>query len=396
MAEPDNPDCDMAGRKADRTPFSIEYPGISSTFVLALGMVSSVQPDLRLRARGTASNAAGRFEGATRRVEPDGWDSAEEARVLRTEVRLERARSAITTNRSPDLPFTRSINPYRGCEHGCAYCFARPSHAFLNLSPGLDFETKLIARPGLGAVLEGEMRAKGYRPEVIAIGTNTDPYQPVEATHRVMRDLLEVLARFRHPVAVTTKGTLVERDADILGPMGQAGLARVGISVTTLDAGLSRALEPRAPTPTRRFAMIRHLADAGCPVRVMVAPVIPGLTDHELEPILKAARDAGAVAASWILLRLPGEVEALFRDWLDAHAPGRAAKVMARLAEMHGGRVYDPAFGDRMRGQGIWADLLARRFDLARARLGLHLQQPPLRCDLFAPPPRTGDQLSLF
>ena len=357
--------------------------------------IGTVPRGVRLRGRGVAYNAAGRFEAAARVSVHDGWADGEEA-VLRTEVRLERPRSAISYNASPDLPFDRSINPYRGCEHGCAYCYARPSHAYLNLSPGLDFETKLIARPGIGAVLAAELRARAYRPKVIAIGTNTDPYQPVEREHRVMREVLEVLADFQHPVAITTKGTLIERDLDILGPMGQAGLARVGVSMTTLDADLSRSLEPRAPAPLRRLAMIRRLADAGVPVRVMVAPVIPGLMDTELEAILGAARDAGAVAASWIMLRLPGEVEGLFRDWLTTYAPGRADKVLARLAEMHGGAVYNPAFGTRFRGQGIWSELMAKRFALALDRLGLAHRLTELRCDLFAPPLQAGDQLSLF
>lgn len=356
----------------------------------------TVKPGLRLRGRGVATNAAGRFEAHQVEAFDDGWGLNEDERVLKTEVRLERARSAISYNASPDLPFDRSINPYRGCEHGCAYCYARPSHAFLNLSPGLDFETRLIARPGMGEVLDRELRARRYRPGVIAIGTNTDPYQPIEAEHRVMREVLEVLAVFRHPVAITTKGTLIERDLDILGPMGRAGLVRVGISITTLDVRLSRALEPRVPSPARRLAMIRRLTEAGCPVRVMVAPVIPGLTDCETEAILEAARDAGAIAASWILLRLPGEVDALFRDWLNRHAPGRAEKVLARLKDLHGGEVYRADFGTRMRGRGVWADLMARRFEMALQRLGLELRQPPLRSDLFCPPPREGDQLSLL
>jgi DNA repair photolyase len=356
----------------------------------------TIRPWQRLRGRGVTSNITGRFEAQQRVVADDGWELAEDEKTVRTEVRLERARSAISYNASPDLPFDRSINPYRGCEHGCAYCYARPSHAFLNMSPGLDFETRLIARPGLGAVLEKELRAKAYRPEVIAIGTNTDPYQPLEAEHRVMRELLEVLAAFQHPVAVTTKGTLVERDLDVLGAMGQAGLARVGISITTLDAKLSRALEPRAPAPARRLQMIQRLADAGCPVRVMVAPVIPGLTDGEMEAILQAARDAGAVAASYILLRLPGEVEGLFRAWLAQYAPGRAEKVLARLAESHGGAVYNAEFGKRMRGQGVWADLLNQRFKLALQRFGLQLGLPPLCNDLFCPPAQAGDQLQLL
>jgi DNA repair photolyase len=350
----------------------------------------------RLRARGVASNRAGRFEALTADAVDDGWDGGGEERLVRTEVRLERPRSAISYNRSPDLPFDRSVNPYRGCEHGCVYCFARPSHAFLNLSPGLDFETRLIARPGIGAVLARELRARRYRPGVIAIGTNTDPYQPCEAEHRVMREVLEVLAAFDHPVAITTKGTLIERDLDILGPMAARGLVRVGVSVTTLDPGLARSMEPRAAAPGRRLQVIARLSAAGVPVRVMVAPVIPGLTDAEMEPILAAARDVGAVAASWIMLRLPLEVAGLFRDWLEARMPERAAKVMARVREVHGGRDYDPAWGRRMRGEGLWADLIERRFRVAVARLGLEAALPPLRCDLFAVPQRPGDQLSLF
>lgn len=356
----------------------------------------TLRPGQRLRARGVASNASGRFETEARVAFDDGWDLPEEARLLRTEVRQEQARSVLAWNRSPDLPFDRSINPYRGCEHGCVYCFARPSHAFLNLSPGLDFETRLIARPGIGAVLERELRAKSYKVATVAIGTNTDPYQPIEADHRVMREVLEVLSACRHPVAITTKGTLIERDIDILAPMAAAGLLRVGISVTTLDASLSRRMEPRCPAPARRLATIRRLTDAGIPVRAMIAPVVPGLTDAELEPILSAVQGAGAVAASYIALRLPREVSVLFQDWLAAHYPDRAAKVMARVREMHGGHDYDPAFGQRMTGQGLWADLLAQRFAKAVARMGLAVKMPPLRCDLFTPAPRAGDQLSLF
>ena len=360
------------------------------------------QPETTLRqgerrpARAALSNAVGRFEPLARVTVDDGWDLAEDLRLLRTEVAQERPRSALSYNRSPDLPFDRSVNPYRGCEHGCIYCFARPSHAYLNLSPGLDFETKLIARPGIAAVLARELAAKGYRPAVIALGTNTDPYQPIEAGERLMRAVLEVLAAHRHPVAITTKGTLVERDIDLLAPMAAQGLVRVGISVTTLDRDLARRMEPRAPSPERRLQVIRRLAQAGIPVRVMVAPVIPGLTDCDLEPILAAASRAGAVAASFILLRLPREVSPLWQDWLAAHYPGRAKKVMARLRELHGGRDYDPEFGKRMRGEGIWADLLARRFQLAVARLGLNAPQPPLRTDLFALPEKPGDQSSLF
>lgn len=356
----------------------------------------SLMPGQRIRARGAASNVAGRFEAQDRERVEDGWDIPEEERLLCTDIRLERPRSALSYNRSPDLPFDRSVNPYRGCEHGCIYCFARPSHAYLNLSPGLDFETRLIARPGIAEVLGGELRAKAYRVATVALGTNTDPYQPFEAEHRLMRQVLEVLAAFNHPTAITTKGTLIERDLDILAPMAARGLLRVGVSVTTLDAGLSRRLEPRAPAPERRLQMIRRLSQAGIPVRVMVAPVIPGLTDPELDQILSACRDAGAQAASWIALRLPREVSPLFQDWLAQHVPDRAAKVMARVREMHGGQDYDAQWGKRMRGEGVWAGLIAQRFDKAVARLGLAKAMPPLRCDLFAAPPQAGDQLALF
>ncbi|NUB43758.1 PA0069 family radical SAM protein [Fertoebacter nigrum] len=356
----------------------------------------TLMPGQRARARGALGNATGRYDGTARVAHHDGWDIPHDDRLVATEVRLERPRSALSYNRSPDLPFDRSINPYRGCEHGCIYCFARPSHAYLNLSPGLDFETKLIARPGIGAVLAAELRARRYVPQVVALGTNTDPYQPIEAEYRVMREVLEVLRDFNHPVAIVTKGALVERDIDILAPMAAEGLARVGLSVTTLDPAISRAMEPRCPPPARRLETIRRLAAAGVPVRVMVSPVVPGLTDPELDHILAAARDAGATAASWIMLRLPLEVAGLFRDWVEARFPDRAAKIMARVREVHGGRDYDPAWGKRMRGEGIWAALIDQRFRLAVARLGLSVPQPPLRCDLFRPPPQPGDQMTLF
>ncbi|MGQ0564847.1 MAG: PA0069 family radical SAM protein [Gemmobacter sp.] len=354
-----------------------------------------ILPGQDLRGRGAASNLAGRFEGAVREAVDDGWDHGED-RVVRTEVRTERARSALSWNASPDLGFDRSVNPYRGCEHGCVYCYARPTHAYLNLSPGLDFETKLIARPGIGAVLAKELSAKGYVPKVVVLGSNTDPYQPLEGTARVTREVIEVLRDFRHPLGITTRGSLVERDIDVLAPMAEMGLARVGISLTTLDAGLARKMEPRAPSPARRLAMIRRLSEAGVPVRVMVSPVVPGLTDHEVEGILEAARDAGAVAASSIMLRLPLEVAGLWKEWLEANFPDRAAKVMGRVRELHGGRDYDPAFGVRFRGQGVWADLMRRRFEVACARLGLAVRMPPMRCDLFAVPWGARDQLSLF
>jgi len=357
---------------------------------------SSILPGQRLRARGADSNRAGRFEATTREAVDDGWDIPEDDRLVKTVVRAERPRSAITYNRSPDLPFDRSINPYRGCEHGCIYCYARPTHAYLNLSPGLDFETQLIARPEIAAVLEGELRRPGYRVAPLAIGTNTDPYQPIERDHAIMRNVLGVMAAFRHPVWITTRGTTIERDIDLIAALAAEGLASVSISVTTLDEDLARKMEPRAPAPKRRLLMIRRLAGAGIPVRIQVSPLIPALTDHELEAVMEAGRDAGATAANSIPLRLPLEVSGLFRDWLEATVPDRAARVMGRVRELHGGRDYDPEFGTRMRGQGLWAELIHRRADLARKRLGLQEGLPDLRCDLFRPPPKAGDQLSLF
>ena len=357
---------------------------------------SSILPGRRLRARGAGSNRAGRYEAVTRDAFDDGWDLPEAERLVATEVRLERPRSALTFNRSPDVPFDRSINPYRGCEHGCIYCFARPTHAYLNLSPGLDFETRLIARPGIAEVLEAELRRPAYKVAPVAIGTNTDPYQPIERAHGLMREILAVLSAFRHPVWITTRGTLIERDIDLIAPVAAQGLASVSISVTTLDAGLARRMEPRAPAPARRLQIIRALAAAGIPVRVQVSPLIPALTDHELEAVMQAAHEAGARQANAIPLRLPLEVAGLFRQWLETTLPDRAARVMGRVRELHGGRDYDPDFGKRMRGQGLWAELIHRRADLARKRLGMTEGLPPLRTDLFAPPPRPGDQLSLF
>lgn len=346
----------------------------------------------RRKGRGAVSNAAGRYDLA-RAEEWDGWDIPEPRPNLRTQVTVEAPRSVISYNRSPDLPFDRSVNPYRGCEHGCVYCFARPSHAYLGLSPGLDFETRLIARPTAAQVLRRELAARSYRVAPMALGTNTDPYQPIEKKWQVTREVLKVLQDFRHPVAIVTKGALVERDLDILAPMAEQGLVRVGVSLTTLDAGLSRAMEPRAPGPERRLEVMRRLTGAGVPVRVMASPLVPGLTDHELEAMLEAARDAGAQAASWIMLRLPREVSALWQEWLAEHVPGRAGRVMARLREMHGGQDYDARWGRRMRGEGHYAAMVAQRFAKATRRLGLERDSPPLRCDLFAVP---GAQMSLF
>lgn len=345
--------------------------------------------------RGAISNVPGRFEKDRVAVD-DGWSGEEERPALRTETREEVARSAITYNRSPDLPFDRSINPYRGCEHGCVYCFARPTHAYLGLSPGLDFETRLIARPNIAEVLRKEISKSSYKVATIAIGTNTDPYQPLEKTYKITRRCLHVLSEFNHPVAIVTKGSLIERDMDILSSMAQRGLVRVGVSVTTFDPGLSRRMEPRVPAPRRRLAIIKALADAGIPVRIMTSPVVPGLTDHELEALLAAGAEAGAECATWIMLRLPREVSGLWQEWLTEQEPGRASKIMTRLREMHGGRDYDPRWGQRMRGEGTYAEMIAQRFRSAAKRLGLDREPPKLRTDLFARPAQPGDQMSLF
>lgn len=346
-------------------------------------------------ARGSLSNDSGRFD-LSRIEEPDGWGIDDCKPTLRTEVSLEQSRSLISYNRSPDLPFDRSINPYRGCEHGCIYCFARPSHAWLGMSPGLDFETRLIARPGAADVLERELRARSYRVAPIAIGTNTDPYQPIERVHGITRACIKVLARFKHPVAIVTKGTLIERDVDVLSLMAEQGLARVGVSLTTLDAGLSRKMEPRAPDPKRRLNIIRRLRQAGVPVRVMLSPMVPGLTDHEVERLLEAGQEAGADAASWIMLRLPREVSKLWREWMSVHYPDRSGRVLNLLRDMHGGKDYDARWHHRMRGDGPYAEMVAQRFRVATKRLGLDRETPSLRCDLFTVPPRKGDQLQLI
>ncbi|WP_019591296.1 PA0069 family radical SAM protein [Thioalkalivibrio sp. ALE20] len=353
------------------------------------------------RGRGSASRPAARYEPLQREPVDDGWVGDDEAApALRTEVTPETPRSLLVRNDSPDVPFTLSINPYRGCEHGCAYCFARPAHAYVGLSPGLDFESRLYVKTGAAAVLRRELGARNYRPSPVALGINTDAYQPVEREWRVTRELLEVLAESAHPVSIVTKSALVERDLDLLGPMGRAGLAQVAVSLTTLDRGLSRRLEPRAAAPQRRLETIRRLTDAGVPVSVLVAPLIPVLTDGETEALLEAAAEAGAVSADYVLLRLPREVAGLFEEWLRAHEPLKAEHVLARLREAHGGRVYDSSFGQRMRGSGAWAELLGQRFALARRRHGLDRWSGDLDCSQFRPPaparPADDRQLDLF
>lgn len=353
----------------------------------------AIDADAR-RGRAAGLNMPSRYDRQSSEAVDDGWHQDPES-PRKTTVEIDRSRTIIARNRSPDVPFDRSINPYRGCEHGCIYCFARPTHAQLGLSPGLDFETRLTAKPQAADLLARELARPGYRVAPIALGTNTDPYQPIEKQWRIMRQVLDVLWAHRHPVTITTKGALVMRDTDILGRMARKGLVRVTVSLTTLDNRLSRAMEPRAAAPARRIQMVRALARAGVPVGVGLAPIVPGLTDHEIEQLLKAAAEAGASHASFIALRLPLEVAPLFRDWLARVRPDRAAKVMARVREMHGGRDYDSTWGKRLRGEGVHAQMIARRFELARARNGLDRSPCPLRSDLFRVPPGSGEQLSL-
>jgi len=346
--------------------------------------------------RGAALNPSSRFDREAHLDFDDGWGEDDPApRVLRTSFSTDVSRTILARNTSPDISFDRSINPYRGCEHGCIYCFARPTHAFLGLSPGLDFETEILVKPKAADLLKGTLSKPGYRPKTIAIGTNTDAYQPCEVKFEVMRGVLEVLQAFQHPVGIVTKGALIRRDLDVLGQMGKDGLAQVGISLTTLDRTLSRKMEPRAAAPDMRLRLIEMLAEAGCPVRAMVAPVIPGLTDHELERILQAGADAGATSASYIAVRMPLEVGGLFREWLREHYPDRAQKVIRAVQAFHGGKDYDPNWGQRMTGTGREAELLASRFKLALKKLGLSERSRSLRTDLFKVPGR-AQQLSLF
>lgn len=355
-------------------------------------------PDIPRKGRGAVSNQTGRFEGYDAVAIDDGWNLPRDADLppLRTTVTADTTRTIIARNTSPDVPFDRSINPYRGCEHGCVYCFARPTHAFLGLSPGLDFESRLFYKPDAAALLEKELRKPSYKCDVMAMGTNTDPYQPIERDLKLTRRILEVLAAHNHPVGIVTKSSLIARDIDILAPMAEKKLAQVCLSVTTLDRDLSRRMEPRAPTPQRRLDTIRALNDAGIPCGVMAAPMIPVLTDPELESILAAAKDAGAHMAGYVLLRLPLEIKDLFREWLDAHAPLKADHVMNAVKTAAGGQIYDPTFGVRQRGTGVYADLLLQRFEKACRRLGLNERGYRLDRTLFRPPPRAGDQMGLF
>lgn len=350
----------------------------------------------RRRGRGAGINPSGRYEPVSRHVFDDGWDSLEELPPFKTEVQVERPRSIITRNSSPDISFDRSINPYRGCEHGCIYCFARPTHAYMGMSPGLDFEAKLFAKPDAPRLLERELGKKGYVPRTIAIGTNTDPYQPIEKTWRIMRQLLEVLEAHDHPVGIVTKSALVTRDIDILSRMAAKGLVKVALSVTTLDRRLARTMEPRTSTPPRRLEAMRKLHEAGIPVSVMVAPVIPGLNDHEMERILDSARAAGAQEAGYVILRLPLEVSPLFKDWLLRNYPDRYRHVLSLVRSMRGGKDYDAEWGKRMKGAGPYAWQIGRRFEMAARRLGLNQRKQSLRTDLFVPLHGEARQLELL
>ena len=348
------------------------------------------------RGRGARSNHTGRFEAESREDFDDGWESLGDLDVFKTEVKEEAARTIITRNDSPDISFDRSINAYRGCEHGCVYCYARPTHCYLGHSAGLDFETKLYAKTNAAKLLEQELAHPHYEPKVIALGTNTDPYQPIEREYGITRSILEVLERTSHPVGIVTKSALVVRDIDILERMAARGLAKVALSVTTVDRRLARAMEPRAATPEKRLEAIGKLSDAGIPVGVMAAPIIPGLNDHEIESILEAAYAAGAREAGYVLLRLPLELKEIFREWLATEFPDRAQRVLSLLQSMHGGKDYVADFGLRQRGRGPYADQIAKRFRLALKRLGLNIDRQDLRCDLFQAPVLAGQQMQLF
>jgi DNA repair photolyase len=352
---------------------------------------------ITFKGRGAADNPQCRFERLGREAFDDGWERKDdEERGPRTEVTLTQARSIISRNHSPDIPFTQSINPYQGCEHGCIYCYARPSHAYLGLSPGLDFETKLFAKANAADLLRAELSRPGYRCEVISIGANTDPYQPIERKYGITRSILEVLAQCDHPLGIITKSALVERDLDLLAPMAKKGLVQVFVSIGTLNHDLMRRLEPRSTAPQRRLEVLRALSDAGIPCGVLVAPIIPMLNDRDMEAVLERSAAQGAGMAGYVILRLPYELKELFKDWLQRHYPLKAARIMSQIRQMRGGRENDPRFGARMRGEGIFAELQQRRFRLACARHGLNLHgRNQLDTTRFRPPAATG-QLSLF
>jgi len=368
-------------------------PGDSGTACFAM-------PSLARKGRGAVSNPPVRFEAARREAFDDGWATLEQSFAalppLPTSLTEDRAKSALSYNESPDLGFDRSINPYRGCEHGCIYCYARPSHAYLGFSPGLDFETRLMFKPDIAALLEKELRKPGYQPRPIALGANTDPYQPVERQLGLTRAVLDVLDRFSHPVTIVTKSAGVLRDVDVLQRLAARNLVRVCLSVTTLDPALARIMEPRAATPARRLQAIRELTAAGVPTAILAAPMIPAVNDMELEKLLEQGAAAGATSAGYVLLRLPLEIKQLFEEWLARHMPDRAARVLSLIRQTRGGALYDSRFGQRQTGSGPYAELLARRFAVAIRRLGLEKRgggTGALDCTRFAVP---GAQMSLF
>lgn len=381
-----------------RTAGSVE--NVPFTFPPGLFIVGAMDEVTRraLKGRGAISNESSRFERERRVLVDDGWtaDGGEDPPPVRTTVLDDRARSVIARNNSPDIPFEQSVNPYRGCEHACIYCFARPTHAYLGLSPGLDFETRLFRKRDAAELLARELRAKSYVCRPLAIGANTDPYQPIEREERITRSVLEVCRDFNQPVCIITKSALVTRDLDILAPMAAKRLASVAVSVTTLDRNLARRMEPRAATPPRRLEAIRELTAAGVPVSVLASPMIPALNDHELEAILEAGAEAGAAGGSYILLRLPLEIKDLFEEWLREHVPDRADRVLSLIRQARAGGLYQSEFGTRMTGTGPIAELLSRRFKLACRRLGLDGRRWDLDCELFRPPPARGDQLPLL
>ena len=351
---------------------------------------------LPTRGRGARSNATGRFDAQQREAFDDGWDEDDDApRQLTTTILPEKARTVIARNDSPDIGFNRSINPYRGCEHGCIYCYARPTHAYYGLSPGLDFESKLFFKPQAEVLLARELSKPGYAVEPIHIGGNTDVYQPQERLLGVTRRILQTLQAFNHPLSIITKSALIVRDADILGEMGKAGLVRASVSITTLDRRLARSMEPRAATPEKRFETVSRLTDAGAPTSVNFAPIIPGLNDHELEAVLERAKAAGAVGAHYTVLRLPLEIKDLFKQWLESDHPDRARRVMSLVRQMRGGKDYDAQWCQRMKGTGPVADLIRNRFVLARLKHGLDAPRTPLDCSQFRVPPQAGDQMTL-
>jgi DNA repair photolyase len=377
----------MARSSALRSPSAPPAP--------AGGFATEIDRERR-RGRGALSNASGRYEPKARVGFDDGWQSLEDLPPFATSVTVDATRKIITRNDSPDIGFDRSINPYRGCEHGCVYCFARPTHAYLGLSPGLDFETKLFVKPEAPELLERELSAPNYQPRTIAIGTNTDPYQPIDRRYQIMRRILEVLERAGHPVGIVTKSALVLRDVDILSRMAERNLAKVALSVTTLDPELARTMEPRAATPSRRLETLRQLSAAGIPTAVLVAPIIPAINDSEIERILDAAAAAGVRGAGYVILRLPLEVRDLFREWLMANFPDRYRHVFKLIREMRGGKDYDSTWGLRQTGSGPYAWMIGRRFEIACEKLGLNERETQLATEHFRPPRPSAVQLDLF